>query len=84
MAKDDTAAELAQWCLAVTRYFSTLGANPIVSEIEEAIAKALEARNLRHLRSIKRDLAEWGRGLNPEQQKGMEKSIRAHAGDRPR
>jgi hypothetical protein len=82
MAKDEEAAELARWCLGVTQYFSKLGSNPIVPEIEEAIAKALKTRNLRNLKSIKRDLAEWGRGLNPEQRNGLEESIRAHVGDR--
>lgn len=82
MAKDEEAAELAEWCLGVRQYFSKLGSNPIVPEIEDAIAKALKSRNLRQLKSIKRDLAEWGRGLNPEQRRAMEESIRARLGDR--
>ena len=87
MAKDEDrareATELAQWCTGVTNYLRRLGSDPILDEMDGAIARALKAQSVGQLKAMRRELAEWARTLTPAQQKEMDESIRARVGGEP-
>lgn len=72
--RDAEVAELGRWCKAVLQYFSQLGVNPTITELERVVSKAIERKSVTQLRSLRRDLSEWARGLSPAQQA----ALRAH------
>ena len=53
---------------------------PLFGEMEEAIERAFERRDLRGLRMVARDLAEWASDLSPEQQEQLDEQLRAQLG----
>ena len=74
------AARLARWCLSVTDYLATLGNDPSIGEFADIVNIALEAGSVTQLKSIKRDLSEWARGLTPEQQRGLNLALQSQTG----
>ena len=77
--REEEAVALARWCLCVTGCLGELGVHAI-PEMENAIRKALATRSVTPLRSVKRDLTEWVRGLTPKQRLGIEEALRAQVG----
>lgn len=67
-------AALGNWCLAVVRGRSELGADPSAQEMERIVLLAIEQKRVADLKSIRRHFAEWIRGLSPAQQA----VVRAH------
>jgi hypothetical protein len=68
--KEEKQAELValgRWCTAVLANFSRVGTSPFVSGMQGIVAKAIEKKSVTQLRTIKRDLSEWIRGLSPAQ-----------------
>jgi len=78
--RDAEAAELARWCLAVTAYLATLSDDPAIDDFSNLVKAALQASSVTRLKSLKRDLTEWGRGLSAEQQRGLDAALRAQTG----
>jgi hypothetical protein len=78
--REAEAARLARWCLSVTDYLATLGNDPSVGDFAELVNAALKSGSVAQLKSIKRDLTEWARGLTPEQQRGLNRALQSQTG----
>jgi hypothetical protein len=66
--KENEVIALGRWCSAVLEGFSQLGSNPTISAMQSVVSAATERKSVTQLKSIKRDLLEWLRGLSPAQQ----------------
>jgi hypothetical protein len=69
--RDAEIAALGRWCQAVLQYFSQLGVNRTVAEFERVVSSAIERKSVTQLRSLRRNLSEWARGLSPAQQAAL-------------
>ena len=78
--REAEAARLARWCLSMTDYLATLGNDPSIGEFAGIVDVALKAGSVTQLKSIKRDLTEWARGLTPEQQRGLNLALQSQTG----
>jgi hypothetical protein len=73
--------QLRDWCTAIVRYIASLSApEPLFVGMEEAIDRAFERRDLRGLRMVARDLAEWASDLSPEHQEQLDGQLLAQLG----
>ena len=77
--REAEATALGRWCLCVTGCIGQMG-DPTIPEFEEVVSRSLAARSVTQLRSLKRDLTEWVRGLTPQQQLRVEEALRAQVG----
>jgi hypothetical protein len=76
--------ELGNWCLAVLRARSQLGMGSSTSELESVVSRAIERKRLAELRTVKRDLSEWIRGLSPAHQATIRANTEGLGGDAKR
>jgi hypothetical protein len=72
---------LGRWCNAVLDGFSQFGSNPVIPETQRIVSAAIERKNVAQLRSIRKELLEWVRGLSPAQQTAVR--ARAEGSDQP-
>ncbi|HEY3256327.1 MAG TPA: hypothetical protein VGJ91_20350 [Polyangiaceae bacterium] len=78
--REAEAARLARWCLSVTDYLATLDNDPSIGDFADIVNIALKAGSVAQLKSIKRDLTEWVRGLTLEQQRGLNHTLQSQIG----
>lgn len=73
--------QLRDWCTAIVRFMASVSEPaPLFREMEEAIERAFERRDLRGLRMIARDVAEWASDLSPEHQEQLDEQLLAQLG----
>ena len=65
--RETEAIALGNWCNAVLDGFSQLGSSPTISALQSVVSVALKRKSVAQLRTIRRDLSEWLRGLSPTQ-----------------
>jgi len=82
MAKKDSrdqlgeATELRDWCLAILGFFGELEpSSPFLAQYLQAIEAGFEGRDLRGLRIVAKDFAEWARDLPADQQSKLEQLL---------
>lgn len=73
--------QLRDWCTAIVRFMASVSDSALLfGEMEEAIERAFERRDLRGLRMVARDLAEWAGDLSPERQEQLDEQLLAQLG----
>lgn len=73
-------AQLRDWCTAIVRFMASVSAPAPLFREMEAIERAFERRDLRGLRMVARDLAEWASDLSPEHQEQLDGQLLAQLG----
>lgn len=82
--RSSSAEELAQlrdWSVAIVRFIAGVSEPaPLFNQMEEAISQAFERRDLRGLRMVSRDVAEWATDLSPQHQQQLDELLTSELG----
>lgn len=69
---------LADWCRTVVRFIASTGTNvPMFADYERAVERAFQRGDLRGLKMVQRDCAEWAKGLRAEERRKLDGLLRA-------
>lgn len=73
MSSIEEMSQLRDWSVAIARFIGSIPeAASLSRQMEEVIHQAFERRDLRGLRMVARDVAEWATDLSPEQQQQLD------------
>ena len=79
--RDRELVALIGWCTIVKKQFLRMSSNdPLIVEFATVVDAAVQARKVGQLRSLKRDLMEWIRTLNAQQQKEIDEALQTELG----
>lgn len=74
------ARRLRDWCVAIVKFMGEASPSELLGQTESAINYAFERRDLRGLRVVSKDIAQWVQGMTSKDQERLDDVLRTQFG----